>query len=104
MMMYADDTTLYCNLNENTTEVEINRELFKISGWLSSNKLSLNTKKTKYMVFHTSQRLIEHPLLIINNTEIERVSQFNFLGLIVSSNLKWHKHISHTLYITYFHE
>ena len=47
------------------------------------------------MVFHTSQRLIEHPLLIINNTEIERVSQFNFLGLIVSSNLKWHKHINH---------
>ena len=32
MLMYADDTTLYCILNENTKELEINSELYKISG------------------------------------------------------------------------
>ena len=95
MLMYADDTTLFCNLNQNTNEHEINVEINKISDWLASNKLSLNVKKTKFMVFHTIQRNVNYPNLMINNTEIERVSQFNFLGVIISSSLKWKAHISH---------
>ena len=55
---YADDTTLSSNLNtflyanHETPEDEINNELGKISNWLKLNKLSLNIKKTKYMIFH----------------------------------------------------
>ena len=44
MLMYADDTTLYCNITE-VDELTINNELQKITDWLSSNKLSLNIKK-----------------------------------------------------------
>ena len=95
MLMYADDTTLYCNLNQNTCAIVINNELDKISEWLSSNKLSLNVRKTKFMLFHTSHRNIDYPTLKINNSEIERVSDFNFLGLVLSSNLKWHDHVNH---------
>ena len=57
-IMYADDTTLYSNINspnENNiirlTETKINTELAKINVWLKINKLSLNFKKSKYMVF-----------------------------------------------------
>ena len=56
--MYADDTTLYCNIdspNQNNmirlTETKINAELAKIVEWLKINKLSLNLKKSKYMFF-----------------------------------------------------
>ena len=56
MLMYADDTTLYCNLNDTNCETFCNNELFKISDWLSSNKLSINIKKLKFMVFHTAQK------------------------------------------------
>ena len=41
MLMYADDTTLYCNITE-VDELTINNELQKNTDWLSSNKLSLN--------------------------------------------------------------
>lgn len=95
MLMYADDTTLYCNLNRTTTETEINCEMKKITTWLDANKLSLNVKKTKFMVFHTSQRKVAYPELIINGLSIERVSEFKFLGLVLSSNLKWHNHINY---------
>ena len=54
--MYADDTTLYCNINQDIGEEVINAELFKLWEWLGANKLSLNIAKTKYMVFHTSKR------------------------------------------------
>ena len=95
IMMYADDTTLYCNLNNESSEITINAELRKVHNWLTSNKLSLNARKTKFMVFHTDQRKVEYPKLTMNNIDIERVSYFNFLGLIVSSNLKWHNHVQH---------
>ena len=95
MLMYADDTTLYCNVDKYSSNNSINIKLTKISNWLSSNKLSLNVKKTKFMVFHTLQRKIEYPKLIINNVAIEMVTQFNFLGIILSSTLKWNAHIDH---------
>ena len=95
MLMYADDTTLCCNLNGVTSEVTLNNDLSKISEWLSSNKLYLNIKKTKFMVFHTSQRRVNYPVLKLNNVNIERVSQFNFLVVVINSTLKWDKHITH---------
>ena len=52
MMMYADDTTIYSNINQNENEIVINAELEKVNKWLCSNKLSLNIKKTKFMFFH----------------------------------------------------
>ena len=94
MLMYADDTTLYCNLDDSTSEILLNNELTKITDWLSSNKLSLNVKKTKFTVFHTPQRRVNYLTLKLNNVNIERVSQFNFLGVILVSSLKWDKHVS----------
>ena len=95
MLMYADDTTLYCNINEELNDFTINNELGKIDDWLTSNKLCLNAKKTKFMIFHSHQRIIAQPKLTINNTDIEQVKQFNFLGLILNSQLTWSSHIEH---------
>ena len=93
--MYADDTTLYCNISQNIGEEVINAELSKIWEWLGANKLSLNIAKTKYMVFHTSRRNVIYPNLKVNNSNIERVTQFNFLGVILHSHMTWNKHINH---------
>ena len=95
MLMYADDTTLICNLDEVLDETSLNLELNKINEWMSSNKLSLNTKKTKFMIFHTAQRHVAYPSLYLNNVDIERVTQFNFLGLILNSQLTWKNHTEH---------
>ena len=57
--MYADDTTIYFNL-ENFThlnmEMEINEEIEKINIWLKVNKLPLNVQKTKLMIFHKKKQ------------------------------------------------
>ena len=58
-LMYADDTTIYFNLEDFdllTRETDINRELEKVNIWLKLNKLSLNTQKTKLMLFHRKQK------------------------------------------------
>ena len=58
IIMYADDTTLVSTLENFVAlniiaviEDDINREITKISHWLHSNKLLLNTTKSKFMVF-----------------------------------------------------
>ena len=50
MLMYADDTTLYCNINQNSKSDSLNNELKFFTNWLmviDVNKLSLNIGKTK---------------------------------------------------------
>ena len=55
--MYADDTTLYCDIKDVPNyENVLNVELGKITNWLAANKLSLNDGKTKFMVFHSTRR------------------------------------------------
>ena len=84
MIMYADDTTLYCNINFNISEIEINQELCKVSQcMLAANKLSLNVGKTKFMVFCMRNKVVSYPYLQINDITIKRLTQFNFLGLIL---------------------
>ena len=72
---YADDTTLMSTLgsfnsnqNQNSVEQNINDELNKISGWLKENKLSLNAKKSKFMIFKHVNKTIEPLSLKIENT------------------------------------
>ena len=91
--MYADDTTLFYNYDNILNDIVINSEINKIYNWFCSNKLSLNVSKTKFMCFHAPQKVMTYPIPKINNINIERVTDFNFLGLIISSNLKWNKHI-----------
>ena len=95
MLMYADDTTLYCNIDQCVNEYILNEELHKLTEWLGANKLALNISKTKYMIFHTSNRKITYPNLKINNTNIERVTQFNFLGVMFNSHMDWSRHINY---------
>ena len=87
MLMYVDDTALYCNVNNYVTDDIVNYELSKICDWLGANKLALNVSKTKLMVFHTVNKHVIYPKLKINGNNIERVTNFNFLSLTLSSTL-----------------
>ena len=95
MLMYVDDTTLYCNIDQYVNEDVINVELAKLSEWLGANKLALNISKTKFMVFYTSNRAVQYPNLKINNTDIEHVFEFNFLCVMFNSQMNWNTHINY---------
>ena len=47
------------------------------------------------MDFHPNRKMFNYPNLEINDIEIERLVQFNFLGLIINSKLKWQSPIDH---------
>ena len=93
-IMYADDTTLYCNLEDFVdcdTETAINRELQKINLWLLRNKLTLNVDKAKFMIFHKRKK-VPNLSIALNNIAITKVDTFNYLGILLDSNLSWKSH------------
>ena len=95
MVIYADDTALCTTLNgESSCQDKLNAELKLINRWLKINKLSLNVSKTKAMLFHMPQKKVTYPTLKIDNHNIEFVSNFNYLGVIIDENLNWNVHES----------
>ena len=106
-VLYADDSNMIStlcsfdvslsinNFQRSKLSHNINEELKGISDWLAINKLSLNAKKTKFMIFHHRQKRIDYliPKLEINGHDIERVTDFNFLGLTIDQHLNWNPHI-----------
>ena len=100
-LMYADDTTLFStydkfesidDINIETIENNINKELSLIVTWLHRNKLLINTTKTKMTIFHTPHREVTYPRIKINNSSVEVVDEFKFLGIFIDKHLKWSTH------------
>ena len=97
-LMYADDTKLYCCLEDIASEDQahtLNIELERVHSWLNANRLTLNVNKTKYMLFckrrnnHTSELTLR-----LNNNDNQSVTEFNFLGIYLNSKLNWDTHIN----------
>ena len=86
--MYADATTLVSTLehfsalnNIAVIEDEINREISRTFDWMHSNRLLLNTAKSKLIVFLKHHKTIPKLKLTINDNSMEQVTEFNFIGI-----------------------
>ena len=94
-ILFADDTNLFCCGNDlGVMEKKVNSELTQISTWLKVNKLSLNIKKTHYMVFTRKKRQIRLNIKIDGHS-IAEVQDTKFLGVYIDNKLNWKKHISY---------
>ena len=46
------------------------------------------------MLFYKPQKRVKIPKLTINNTNIECVGEFSYLGLMLNKHLNWKQHIT----------
>ena len=75
----------------NEIENQFNRELITLTQWFNSNLLSLNIKKTSLIVFSNKKNIVFS--IFLSGIQINRVGDTKFLGVNISSNLTWNKHI-----------
>ena len=63
--------------------------------WMENNKLVLNLTKTKCMLFGTKQKLANASFKIqLHGSDIDRVRNFCYLGVILDEYLSWKEHVS----------
>ena len=83
-LMYADDTTLFCCLEDITSKNKahtLNIELEGVHSWLKANRLTLNVNKTKYMLFSKRKNNLPAEInLRINYNNIQSVTEFKFFS------------------------
>ncbi len=98
VVMYADDTTLLCSSDDPVSlQSELDDNLCRIADWFNTNKLTLNIKKTKFMIFgsnHTVQNF-DQIHLRYNNVDVEKVDSFKYLGVTFDSKMSWTCHVDH---------
>ena len=90
-ILFADDTNLfYSSKDQKEATSVINRELRSVSEWMNCNKLSVNLKKTCYMIF--SNKDVVSSNIVFNNALINQVTKTTFLGVIIDNKLSWRHH------------
>ena len=95
-ILFADDTNIfYSNKCLKTLSNIIQTEIDKVAEWLNVNKLSLNTTKTKIILFRSPNKKPSQTIKInINGKNIEQVKSTTFLGIIIDECLTWKDHIT----------
>lgn len=96
-LLFADDSNMFMSGRSPDELIrKTNLEINKILKWLQINKLTLNIKKTHFMIFRsTRKKLSITEKLLINGQEIELVQFTKFLGIYIDSRLTWGKHIDY---------
>ena len=94
-ILFADDTSVFIEgTNFHNISNILNSELEKVCTWLNANKLTLNYKKTHYMMFHrTTIKQNSNINIHINQQNIECTNSTKFLGVIIDNKLNWGAHI-----------
>ena len=97
LVLFADDTSLFFSHKDLSILIEtVNVELSKLSEWFKANNLSIDVKKSNYLIFKPRQKRQTFDLdLEINNHKIDHVKEVVFLGVVLDEHLSWTPHISH---------
>ena len=79
--------------NIDTLQTSFNKEIDLIFQWFICNKLSINEKKTNFMIF-TKKKINKDSITVkLGNSDIQRVSSTKFLGVTIDENLSWVNHV-----------
>ena len=95
LILFADDTNIFYSHTDASYLMEVvNLELKKITCWFYTNKLSINVKKSNFIIFRPRQNRQTLDLAFnISNYSIDRVKEATFLGVILDEHLTWKSHI-----------
>ena len=96
--LYADDTAIRIE-GRSQAELEecLSAALHQSMIWMAQNKLTMNTSKTKTMFFGTPYSIaqINDPVIKYENTEIEVVDHYKYLGVVLDQSLGFDKHVDY---------
>lgn len=100
--IFADDTNLFASAKDlKSVELQINLELTKVKEWCEINQLSINLKKSIYMIVKSQRKKNTNVNINITNRDgschsLKRKDHIKYLGVMIDSTLTW-KYWSHLI-------
>ena len=95
MLLYADDSLLYRPIHAIDDYDHLQQDINELCTWTNNNLLQYNSTKCKYMIISKrKQPLLPSTPLTINDSQIDRVSSFKYLGVWLTATLNWSPHIT----------
>ena len=96
--LYADDAVIYSSHKVSDIAVtHLQADIITLLTWTNLNHLTINIKKTKVMYFGTQPALKKvNPVtkVFMGNEELEIVTSFKYLGIILDRELKYDLYIT----------
>ena len=86
----------HCKILLYDIEKNVNGDLSLISQWLDQNLLTLNCKKSKFVLFGSNSRLksFTNISIHVNEHQLARERTFKYLGITFTENLTWSDHLN----------
>ena len=98
--IFADDTAVYfaCS-NKAEFEELVKAIMIQLDEWFTANLLTLNTDKSYFCIFRTTQNHItDLPEVIkFNDKSIMRAKSIKYLGITLDEFLNWNEHVASTI-------
>ena len=89
-LLYADDLVLI-----SSSSTGLQNALNRLGHYTRKNNLTVNTAKTKCMIFHKGY--VQKPELFFENQKLDICNNFTYLGIVFTTQLSSSKHAEHIL-------
>ena len=66
------------------------KQIEEVKSYAVANEMKINSRKTKFMLFNNCRNLDFMPKFNLENDEIELLEEMKILGVVFSSDMKWH--------------
>ena len=94
--LFADDTSLFIIVENQDIAAEVlNLDLEKNMTWAKTLLVSFNPQKTESLLISCKLNKPVHPPLLMDNLVIIDVDSHKHLGVLLSKDCTWHKHIDY---------
>ena len=93
---FADDTNLlYINKSIKVLCKKVDYDLKGITNWLNANRISLNVRKTEFIIFRKPNKSIDFEIKIkINGKRLHPSTNIKYLGILLDEHLSWKPYIN----------
>ena len=93
-ILFADDTNIFfSHSNLESLSLIVNSELNRLTDWFRANKLSVNIKKSNFVIFRPRQKRQTLDIKVyLSSQEIHQVNETVFLDVVLDEHLTWLSH------------
>ena len=95
VILYADDILLYRPLTSSHDTVIFQEDVNLISNWILASGLSINPSKSSLLIISRSRKKPQVSVTI-SGTPVTTAESVRYLGVTITSDLRWNTHISNT--------